>query len=63
MSEDKYKFEDLHKKPFPEDEESAGRVDWGNDGDAWQVQDENQAGRPRYPQYSIQVNLFQPILW
>ena len=73
MYEDKYDSKvpvrHIHTKPgkqtfpLPEDEEPAGRVDGGNDGDARQVQDENQAGRPRYPQYPIQVSLFRKVVY
>ena len=45
----------LHTFVTPEDEESAGRVDRGDDGNARQVQDEDQVGGPRYSQYPFQV--------
>ena len=51
----------LHTLITSEDEESAGRVDRGDDGNARQVQDEDQAGGPRYSQYPFQVPFFKPI--
>ena len=45
----------LHTLITSEDEESAGRVDRGDDGNARQVQDEDQVGGPRYSQYPFQV--------
>ena len=45
----------LHTFFTSEDEESAGRVDGGDDGNARQVQDEDQVGGPRYSQYPFQV--------
>ena len=51
----------LHTFITSEDEESAGRVDRGDDGNARQVQDEDQVGGPRYSQYPFQVPFFKPI--